>query len=230
MTRTKTFSFHFGRDDLVSTATEFLAPGDERAREHPGDDSAAPWGRKSDGTPRSKPGRPTGTPNRSPRRPAPPRPRAEKPAGSSSRRKPAEPDYRGGINGILQMAAAPLLIAGTRSDAALANAYAVTQYGPGIADALHDLAVQRPEVAAVLDRVLAAGPYGALLAAALPLAVQVATNHGLLPAQVATAMGAAPVDQVAAAMRGGPQAAPDQRERPPAHSGGASSPQYPTGA
>lgn len=171
-------------------------------------DPAAPYGRRSDGTPRSKPGRKPGTPNVTPRARAKARPQAAAPpprktsTGGAKRR--AEPDYRGGIMGLFQLTTAPLLVAGARSDAMLADAATLTTYGPGIADALHALALERPEVAAVLERLLQAGPYGALLAACVPLGVQLAANHGLLPPAVYTALGGQDPKAMVAAMRGEP--------------------------
>lgn len=184
----------------------FQAP-DDGPRPHPDDapepppatgysttDPDAPWGRRADGTPRAKPGRPAGTPNTGPRRPAPPRASVPPPRPAAPRKPKAKqvagPDYRAGINGLFQLVAAPLAMAGIKNDSAAADAAALTVYGPGIADALHDLAVERPEVAALLERILSAGPYGALIAAVLPLVVQLLTNHGVLPGHVGTAMGA----------------------------------------
>lgn len=195
----------------VTDETPFLAPGEAPAPEMH-DDPAAPYGRRSDGTPKAKPGRPKGTPNNGPRRPAPPRAKTRKAPPSGGGRR-SGPDYRGGIMGLIQLAATPLVVAGTRSDAAMADAAALTVHGPPIADALHSLAQERPEVAAVLDRVLQAGPYGALLAAALPLAVQIATNHGLLPEPLGQAMGAHSRRDLVAMMR--PEQPPQQRAEAP---------------
>ena len=216
----------------TSIPRAFISPDDEIARTHPeraehtghapdpqddadhtpdgdGSDPGAPWGRKADGTPRAKPGRPAGTPNTTPRRAAQrratqagpaaaPRPRTQAPRKP---KPPPGPDYRGGINGLFQLVAAPLAMAGIKSDAAAADAAALTVYGPGIADALHTLALERPEIAAMLERILSAGPYGALIAASLPLVVQLLTNHGVLPAQVGAAMGAQDPASLVAAMR-----------------------------
>lgn len=96
------------------------------------------------------------------------------------------PDYRPGINGFFQMVAVPLAFK------APADAAAVAHHGPQIAQALHDLAVERPEVAAVLERVLAVGPYGALIGATVPLVVQILHNHDVIPEQMAVSVGATP--------------------------------------
>lgn len=176
----------------------------------------APYGRKSDGSPKAKPGRRPGTPNTGPRKAAPPRPKAKKQTASSGgRARGGRPDYARGIMGLLQLAAAPLMVAGAKNDAALADAAALTVHGPPIAEALDDLAQERPEFAAVLDRVLSAGPYGALLSAALPLVAQLAVNHGLVPDQIGAIVGAQPRRDLVSMLR------PQQ----PAQAPGASTPQ-----
>lgn len=81
-------------------------------------------------------------------------------------------DYRPGLEGLGQMAAFAL------SFKSPPDAAAVLMHTPDIAAALNDLAQQKPEVAAVLDKILAAGPYGAILSAVVPLVVQVLVNHG----------------------------------------------------
>jgi hypothetical protein len=90
-------------------------------------------------------------------------------------------DYRPGIMGMLQLPAGVLAFAGMNKPELAADAATVTIYGPGIAEALNELAKERPEVAAVLDRVLSVGPYGMLIAAVMPLVLQVLANHGVLP-------------------------------------------------
>jgi hypothetical protein len=62
-----------------------------------------------------------------------------------------------------------------------ADAAAITIHAPNIASALNQLAQERPEIAAVLERVLQVGPYGVLIAAVAPLALQILANHGALP-------------------------------------------------
>ncbi|WP_333746434.1 hypothetical protein, partial [Streptomyces sp. IBSBF 2950] len=72
------------------------------------------------------------------------------------------------------------------------DGFCVAQHTPPIADAVADLAVERPEVAAALEKILTVGPYGALIGAMLPLAVQIAHNHKKVPEPMARAMGASP--------------------------------------
>lgn len=98
--------------------------------------------------------------------------------------------YADGVAGLLQVPAAVLAIVDP------VDGYCVAQHTPHIAGAVADLAVERPEVAAALERVLAVGPYGALIGAVLPLAVQIMHNHGLLPESMATAMGATPRTEI----------------------------------
>lgn len=123
-----------------------------------------------------------------PRKAAPPRK-----TGPRSPRK--TPDYTQGIAGLFQVVAFPLTFV------APADAAAVTHHAPGIAAALNSVAQERPEVAAVLDRVLAGGPYAALLAATLPLVIQLGHNHGLIPEAAAVSMGAAPKTTILSQLR-----------------------------
>lgn len=104
-------------------------------------------------------------------------------------------DYRPGIEGIFQLVAVPLAFTSPL------DAWAVGAHSPSIAEALNDLARERPEVAAVLDRILQVGPYGALIGAVLPLAAQIMTNHKKLPAEMAKTLGAIPRETLIKAMK-----------------------------
>lgn len=113
------------------------------------------------------------------------------PGTTGSRRLPkGATDYRPGLNGMLQMVCMPLVLAGTAKPPLLADAAAITEYGPPIVEAVNDLAQEDPRLAAVLDRVLGIGPYGALLAAVLPLAAQLLANHKALPLALLKNLGA----------------------------------------
>lgn len=196
---------HADLNPAFSDGQEMPAPED-------GTDPDAPYGRKQDGTPKAKPGRPTGTPDSKPRHrstqrrtrvaAAAPRRRESKPRAKTSKQQ--GPDFRPGIVGILQVVAAPLAVAGIKSPACALDAATITVYAEPLAEAMQQTAEQVPQFAAVLDKVLTVGPYGALLAAAMPLAVQLLANHGVLPEQVATAMGAMSPEELMA------QVAPEQ--------------------
>ena len=104
-------------------------------------------------------------------------------------------DYRPGINGLFQGLCIPLSLA------APADAVAVANHGPNIAEALNQLAHERPEIAAALEKVIAIGPYGALVAATIPLIIQLAHNHNVIPEQLAVGMGATPKRLIDAQLR-----------------------------
>lgn len=89
--------------------------------------------------------------------------------------KPQPKSYVAGIEGLGQLAAGALLFV-SPPDAA-----AVGFHTPPIAQALNDLAQQDPRVAAILDKLLQVGPYGALLASVMPLVLQILCNHGKVP-------------------------------------------------
>lgn len=98
-------------------------------------------------------------------------------------------DYTEGIAGLLQLPTAALFMAGTAGKepnlALIADANAIAVATPKIAVAVSDLANERPEIAAVLDKILKVGPYGALLTAVVPMVAQILTNHKIIPAGVA---------------------------------------------
>lgn len=126
--------------------------------------------------------------------------RAPKPGAATPKSKTQkyQTDYRKGLNGMLQLASFPLVMLGTQKPAFLADAAAIGEHGPGVVDAVNDLAQEDPRLAAVLDKILGMGPYGALIAAVLPLAAQLLANHKIIPAGVAKALGAKDPDVLVA--------------------------------
>lgn len=108
-------------------------------------------------------------------------PRTSKTTNGSQKKR-----YVEGVSGIFQIVAAGVSLVDP------VDGFCVAQQTPPIADAIGDLAVERPEIAAALDRIMAVGPYGALIGAVLPLAIQIAHNHNKVPEPVARAMGAHP--------------------------------------
>jgi hypothetical protein len=136
-------------------------------------DPEAPYGRRADGSPKAGPGG----------RPPRPRPRVAEsapPVVTAQQRK----DWKDGLLGYNQMAAAVLLVVSKRTakEAYLADAAALAVHGPALAEASVDLAAKDPRLAAVLDKVCKAGPYGALVTASVGLGAQLAVNHGRMTA------------------------------------------------
>lgn len=117
------------------------------------------------------------------------------PKSPASTRKTPGTDYRPGLNGLFQMAAAGLMLASP------VDAVAVMDHSPPIVEALQTTAEAVPAFADALDKILTMGPYGMLIAAILPLAAQVAHNHGWLPEGTAVALGAAPLRTVKARLK-----------------------------
>ncbi len=147
-------------------------------------DPEAPYGRRADGTPKKKPGPPAGTPRgtSAPRKAAPAAPRPTRKAGPRAKPSAALPDYREGVAGLLQIPAFILASAGRLNPVLEYDGIAVAVATPNIAEAVNALAQEEPRVAAVLDKILQVGPYGALLGALVPLVAQIAVNHKRLPA------------------------------------------------
>lgn len=158
------------------------------APQAPAPDPGAPYGRTASGRPRKralsgKRGRPRGS------RTSVIGATGQKRAGAGGK-KPV--DYRPGILRLGGLLTLPLAFRAP-VDAAVVDFHLQgedTPDNPGIARAISNLANENPQVAAVLDRVLAAGPYAELVGAVMPLAVQLLTNHGRIPVPVATKLGA----------------------------------------
>ena len=142
----------------------------------------APWGLKADGTPRAKPGRKSSGST------------ARRTTATNSRSRKGQKDYRPAVAGMIQMVAFPLTMAGAAKPELALDGAALIVHSPAIADALHEIAVTNPEVARVLESLMAVGPYGALIGALIPLAIQIASHHKLLPDPVTANLGALPPD------------------------------------
>lgn len=120
----------------------------------------APYGRFKNGRPRKTPAGGKKTSTRS--------------------KKSAAPQYYDGIMGMFQIAGVGLMMAGGDKNKALtADSAAIATYGPNVAQSLDALAQERPEIAAVLDKILAVGPYSLVIGAVVPLVMQIVSNHGV---------------------------------------------------
>jgi hypothetical protein len=111
------------------------------------------------------------------------------------------------VKGLVQLVAAPLVIAGQRNKAALADAAALTAYADPLADGFQTVAENDARVAQVLDRVLQVGPYAAILAPLIGLVTQLGVNHGAIPTELGTQLGALPPDDLIAHVMGAAPAA-----------------------
>lgn len=119
-------------------------------------------------------------------------------AGATARangaKKPGRPpkaaaeatDYTAGILGLVQVAAFPLGLLAPINPTFQLDAVTLIVHGPNVATALNAAAQENDQLAAILDKILAVGPWGALLGALMPLALQLAANHGLVPAGPST--------------------------------------------
>lgn len=80
------------------------------------------------------------------------------------------------LQGYVQMAGMGLLIAGQHADSA-----AIGMHGPNVVNELCKLGEKNQSVGRVLDYLTAAGPFAGLIGAVLPLALQIAANHKVVP-------------------------------------------------
>jgi hypothetical protein len=137
----------------------------------------APFGRKADGTPRQRPagpGRGRKTTTAAKKQPPTPQPKktTETPEQASERRTE-------GIKGLMQVGAGLCLAVGKGrdSDAFKADALVLAQNAEPLADACTAVAADNAPFAAAIDKITQAGPYGALIAVAVPMVTQIIRNH-----------------------------------------------------
>lgn len=149
-------------------------PDEPQAPAPPRVDSEAPFGRKADGTPRQNP-------------PGPGRGKkgvTQKPS-SQSKTKTETADAAtqrrvDGVKGIMQLGAGVCMMVSTRGgDAFKADAVVLAQNAEPMAQACAQVAAENAQFAAILDKVTEAGPYAALLTVTVPMAMQIARNHGV---------------------------------------------------
>lgn len=154
-------------------------------------DPGAPYGRKSDGTPRAKPGRKSSGASERPASTTSTRTKgpttSTRPKSTTSTRttstKSRGPDYRPAVRGLVAIPATACAMAGaaTRRIELTATAATLEMYSEPLAEVGHELATEYAPVARALERAEQAGVIGVLLATLVPLGAQVAANFGLIP-------------------------------------------------
>lgn len=101
-----------------------------------------------------------------------------------------------GLMGLGQLGQGILLMTGQYADAATIGSH----WGP-IAKELANIADDNESFAKPIDLLIAVGPYGALLQAVLPLALQLATNHKLIAADALLGQGVVPPEVLESQMK-----------------------------
>lgn len=104
-------------------------------------------------------------------------------------------DRADALKGFGQLFQLPLLITGQHADAG-----ALAMHWPNIATEIANLAETQPAIAKLVDPLMQAGPYAGLIAAVLPLVVQIGVNHGKVQAG---AMGTVPAASLDAQVKAG---------------------------
>lgn len=106
-----------------------------------------------------------------------PPPKAEKPKQLSAEDLALREARTDGVNGIFQLAGLGTIMLGQ-----LADAGAISLHGPVISTEVVKLAETDQRIAKGVDVLLQVGPYAGLVAAVMPLVMQLLANHKILPA------------------------------------------------
>lgn len=159
---------------------DFPAPDDSPVSDViTGADAEAPYGRFKNGKPRKNPPKGVSAPR----------------ARQASSKAKGKTDYRPGLQGFAQIGAfitsffSPL------------NAVAIQDHAPNIVEGAQTVADDNPAFAAKLDKVLAAGPWAALISPCVPLVVQILHNADRIPGSVVKQMGGRTKEEVIASLQ-----------------------------
>lgn len=157
-------------------------------------DPEAPYGRHEDGTPkRSNGGRPKGSGAKrstATRRRAAVAPKRKPTANTAPKTEAARPDYRDAFGQAISF-----IGAGVASTAPL-DGYVILTSAKELSGTLDELAGINKYVRQLGDRMLTVGPYAGLVAVLQRIGAQVCENHGWIPTNLATKLGAIPRGQL----------------------------------
>lgn len=101
-----------------------------------------------------------------------------------------------GLNGLAQLAQGVCLMTGQYADA-----MTLGRYFPPVASELATIADEYESVAKPIDVLIKVGPFGALIAAAMPLVMQLLANHKVIDANAAIGQGVVPPQVLEAQMK-----------------------------
>jgi hypothetical protein len=105
-----------------------------------------------------------------------------KPANTAKLASEKTAERESGLVGLGQIACVPLMLTGNMADCG-----AVAMHWPGVAHETAVIAETNANVARVVDFVTAVGPFAGLLAAIMPLTIQIMVNHNRIPMHPALA-------------------------------------------
>jgi hypothetical protein len=110
--------------------------------------------------------------------------------------KPLNQQRFGGLMGLAQLAQGVCLMAGMHADA-----MTIGKFFPPVAAEVANIADDNEQVAKPIDFLIKIGPYGALIAAGMPLVMQLLANHGFLDATKSVGQGIVPPQVLEAQMK-----------------------------
>jgi hypothetical protein len=126
-----------------------------------------------------------------------------KPASPARKTAPAAkpaplppPSRETGLTGYLQAGSLICVMKGWYADAG-----ALSVHGPAFIHELSAMAGTDEKIANIVDYLVAAGPYTKLLAAVMPLILQIGVNHGRIPADAAGSGGIVPPETLEARVK-----------------------------
>jgi hypothetical protein len=132
---------------------------------------------------------------------APPRKTSNR-VGTPASRQPVQSEAQSinskrsqGLNGLAQLGQGIALMMGQYADAA-----AIGMHFPPIAAELANVADGSEMIAKPIDLIIEVGPYGALIAAGMPLVMQIMANHKMLDARKLHGQGVVPPEVLEAQM------------------------------
>lgn len=157
-------------------------------------DPEAPYGRHPDGTPkRSNGGRPkatnskpTGKRGRSSSTRTAPTPNRKAAPNAAPKKSAADVDFTDTFTMLFGLAGAVI------SPASPLDGYTLMTSADALGSATNDLAQINPYVRKMAEKAMTVGPYGGIVAKLTQVGAQIAENHGWLPPQITTKLGAVP--------------------------------------